>query len=139
MAKIPVGEAVLELLREEGVSHIFGIVGSAFLDILDAMYGQKDIEFVGVRHEQGAALMADGFARISGRPAACLVTNGPGVLNLTYGVASAFVAHSPMVVIAPSSSRLRHRVSISTAIPRKSSTRSHCSGPSPKPPSRSTR
>ena len=105
MAKVPVGEAVLELLREEGVSHIFGIVGSAFLDILDAMYGQKDIEFVGVRHEQGAALMADGFARISGRPAVCLVTNGPGVLNLTYGVASAFVAHSPMVVIAPSSSR----------------------------------
>jgi acetolactate synthase-1/2/3 large subunit/sulfoacetaldehyde acetyltransferase len=69
------------------------------------MYGRKDIEFIGVRHEQGAALMADGFARISGRPAVCLVTNGPGVLNLAYGVASAFVAHSPMVILAPSSSR----------------------------------
>ena len=105
MAKVTAGKAVVELLREEGVSHIFGIVGSAFLDILDAMYGRKDIDFVGVRHEQGAALMADGFARISGRPAVCLVTNGPGVLNLAYGVASAFVAHSPMVVLAPSSSR----------------------------------
>lgn len=105
MARVAAGKAVVELLREEGVSHVFGIVGSAFLDILDAMYGRKDMEYVGVRHEQGAALMADGFARISGRPAVCLVTNGPGVLNLTYGIASAFVAHSPVVVIAPSSSR----------------------------------
>lgn len=106
MAKrVGAGQAVVELLREEGVSHIFGIVGSSFLDILDAMYDRNDIEFVGVRHEQGAALMADGFARISGKPAVCMVTNGPGVLNLTYGVASAFVAHSPMVVLAPSSSR----------------------------------
>ena len=103
--RIGAGEAVIQLLREEGVSHIFGIVGSSFLDILDAMYDRDDIEFVGVRHEQGAALMADGFARIAGRPAVCMVTNGPGVLNLTYGVASAFVAHSPMVVLAPSSSR----------------------------------
>lgn len=105
MARIPAGQAVVELFREEGVSHIFGIVGSAFLDILDAIYGRSDIEFVGVRHEQGAALMADGFARVSGKPAVCLVTNGPGVLNLTYGVAAAFVAHSPMVILAPSSSR----------------------------------
>ena len=105
MARVNAGKSVVELLREEGVSHVFGIVGSAFLDILDAMYDRKDIEFVGVRHEQGAALMADGFARISGRPAVCLVTNGPGVLNLTYGIASAFVAHSPVVVLAPSSSR----------------------------------
>ena len=105
MARVAAGKAVVELLREEGVSHVFGIVGSAFLDILDAMYGRKDMEYVGVRHEQGAALMADGFARISGRPAVCLVTNGPGVLNLTYGIASAFVAHSPVVVLAPSSSR----------------------------------
>jgi len=105
MARVAAGKAVVGLLREEGVSHVFGIVGSAFLDILDAMYGRKDMEYVGVRHEQGAALMADGFARISGRPAVCLVTNGPGVLNLTYGIASAFVAHSPVVVLAPSSSR----------------------------------
>ena len=99
------GEAVIELLRQEGVSHIFGIVGSSFLDILDALYDRDDIEFIGVRHEQGAALMADGFSRISGAPSVCLVTNGPGVLNLTYGIASAYVAHSPVVVLAPSASR----------------------------------
>ncbi len=53
------GEAVVEMLRQEGVTHIFGIVGSSFLDILDPLYDRQDIEFVGVRHEQGAALMAD--------------------------------------------------------------------------------
>lgn len=99
------GEAVIEMLRQEGVSKIFGIVGSSFLDILDPLYDRTDIEFVGVRHEQGAALMADGFSRVSGAPSVCLATNGPGVLNLTYGIASAYVSHSPVVVLAPSASR----------------------------------
>jgi thiamine pyrophosphate-dependent acetolactate synthase large subunit-like protein len=103
--RMKAGEAVVELLRQEGVSKIFGIVGSSFLDILDPLYDRDDIEFVGVRHEQGAALMADGFSRISGAPSVCLATNGPGVLNLTYGIASAYVAHSPVVVLAPSASR----------------------------------
>ncbi len=99
------GEAVIELLRQEGVSHIFGIVGSSFLDILDPLYDDDSMQFIGVRHEQGAALMADGFSRISGAPSVCLATNGPGVLNLTYGIGSAYVAHSPVVVLAPSASR----------------------------------
>ena len=103
--RLKAGEAVIELLRQEGVSQIFGIVGSSFLDILDPLYDRDDIQFVGVRHEQGAALMADGYSRISGAPSVCLATNGPGVLNLTYGVASAYVAHSPVVVLAPSASR----------------------------------
>ena len=103
--RMKAGEAVVELLKQEGVTHIFGIVGSSFLDILDPLYDRDDIEFVGVRHEQGAALMADGFSRISGKPSVLLVTNGPGVLNLTFGVGSAYVAHSPMVVLAPSASR----------------------------------
>ena len=99
------GEAVIDMLRQEGVSHIFGIVGSSFLDILDPLYDDDSMQFVGVRHEQGAALMADGFSRISGAPSVCLATNGPGVLNLTYGIGSAYVAHSPVVVLAPSASR----------------------------------
>ncbi len=103
--RMKAGEAVIELLKQEGVTHIFGIVGSSFLDILDPLYDRDDIQFVGVRHEQGAALMADGFSRISGKPGVILVTNGPGVLNLTFGVGSAYVAHSPMVVLAPSASR----------------------------------
>ena len=103
--KTSVGHAVVEALRQEDVRHVFGIVGAAFLDILDAMYDRTDIQFVGVRHEQAAALMADGYARVTGRPSVCLVTNGPGVINLTYGVAAAYVAHSPMVILAPSPSR----------------------------------
>ncbi|PKB78728.1 MAG: hypothetical protein BZY88_16990 [SAR202 cluster bacterium Io17-Chloro-G9] len=99
------GEAVIEILRQEGVTHIFGIVGSSFLDILDPLYDRDDIQFVGVRHEQGAALMADGYSRISGKPSVLLVTNGPGVLNLTFGIGSSYVAHSPVVVLAPSASR----------------------------------
>ncbi len=65
------------------------------------------MQFIGVRHEPGAALMADGFSRISGAPSVCLATNGPGVLNLTYGIGSAYVAHSPVVILAPSASRER--------------------------------
>ncbi len=103
--RINAGEAVIEMLRQEGVSHIFGIVGSSFLDILDPLFDDDSMQFVGVRHEQGAALMADGFSRISGAPSVCLATNGPGVLNLTYGIGSAYVAHSPVVVLAPSASR----------------------------------
>lgn len=103
--RMKAGEAVIELLRQEGVSKIFGIVGSSFLDVLDPLYDRDDMEFVGVRHEQGAALMADGYSRIAGAPSVCLVTNGPGVLNLTYGIGSAYVAHSPVVVLAPSASR----------------------------------
>ena len=103
--KMKAGEAVIEILRQEGVSHIFGIVGSSFLDILDPLYDRSDPEFIGVRHEQGAALMADGFSRISGKPSVVLVTNGPGVLNLTFGIGSAYVAHSPVIVLAPSASR----------------------------------
>jgi acetolactate synthase-1/2/3 large subunit/sulfoacetaldehyde acetyltransferase len=73
--------------------------------VLDPLYDRDDMEFVGVRHEQGAALMADGYSRIAGAPSVCLVTNGPGVLNLTYGIGSAYVSHSPVVVLAPSASR----------------------------------
>ena len=105
MVKMNAGVAIIEMLKQEGVSHIFGIVGSSFLDILDPLYDRDDIKFIGVRHEQGAALMADGYSRISGKPSVCLVTNGPGVLNLTYGIGSAYVAHSPVVVLAPSASR----------------------------------
>jgi thiamine pyrophosphate-dependent acetolactate synthase large subunit-like protein len=103
--RIGSGEAIVEILQEENVTHLFGIVGSSFLDILDSLYDRQTIEFVGTRHEQGAALMADGYARVTGKPGVCIATNGPGVLNLTYGVGSAFISHSPVVVLAPSASR----------------------------------
>src|SRR6266699_5239 len=93
------GRAVVELLKAEGVRHIFGIVGSTFLDVLDRLYDDKSVEYINVRHEQAAAFMADGLARVTDLPGVCLVTSGPGATNLLTGVAAAYVAHSPVVVI----------------------------------------
>ena len=100
MTEMTGGQAVIELLKVEQVRHIFGIVGSTFLDVLDALYDNRSVEYVNVRHEQGAAFMADGLARVSGTPAACLVTAGPGAINLLTGIAGAYAAHSPVVAIA---------------------------------------
>src|SRR2546428_12706662 len=97
MSEVTVGRAVIELLKAEGVRYVFGIVGSTFLDVLDTLYDDKAIEYVNVRHEQAAAFMADGLARVTGLPGACLVTSGPGATNLLTGVAAAYVAHSPVV------------------------------------------
>jgi thiamine pyrophosphate-dependent acetolactate synthase large subunit-like protein len=93
------GRAVVELLKTEGVKYVFGIVGSTFLDVLDAFYDDKAVEYINVRHEQAAAFMADGLARVTDLPGVCLVTSGPGATNLLTGVAAAYVAHSPVVVL----------------------------------------
>jgi len=116
------GRAVVELLKAEQVRYIFGIVGATFLEVLDALYDDRlrataspaptvgggggpsrpptsTIEYINVRHEQAAAFMADGLARVTGLPGACLVTSGPGATNLLTGVAAAYVAHSPVVVL----------------------------------------
>ena len=93
------GRAVVELLKTEGVRHIFGIAGSTFLDVLDRLYDDQSVEYINVRHEQAAAFMADGLARVTDRPGVCLVTSGPGATNLLTGVAAAHVAHSPVVVL----------------------------------------
>ncbi len=100
MADMNSGQAVIELLKAEHIRHIFGIVGSTFLDVLDVLYDDKSIEYINVRHEQGAAFMADGMARVTGLPAVCLVTSGPGATNLLTGIASAYVGHSPVVAIS---------------------------------------
>lgn len=97
--EIQSGQAVIEILKAENVRHIFGIVGSTFLDVLDVLYDDTSIEYINVRHEQGAAFMADGLARVTGEPAVCLVTSGPGATNLLTGIAAAYVAHSPVVAI----------------------------------------
>jgi acetolactate synthase-1/2/3 large subunit/sulfoacetaldehyde acetyltransferase len=100
MPEMSAARAVVELLKAEGVRHVFGIVGATFLDVLDVLYDDKSVEYVNVRHEQGAAFMADGLARVTGAPAVCLVTSGPAATNLLTGTAAAWVAHSPVVAIA---------------------------------------
>jgi acetolactate synthase-1/2/3 large subunit/sulfoacetaldehyde acetyltransferase len=99
MRAIAGGRLVVDLLRATPVRYIFGIVGSTFLDVLDALYDDHSVEYVNVRHEQAAAFMADGLARVTGQPGVCLVTSGPGATNLLTGVAAAHVAHSPVVTL----------------------------------------
>lgn len=93
-------EAFTEALRLEGVEVMYGIVGSAFMDPLD-IFNRAGIRFVQVRHEQSAALMAEGYARAKGVPGVCIGQNGPGVTNLVTGIASAKLNHTPVVVITP--------------------------------------
>jgi sulfoacetaldehyde acetyltransferase len=98
--KMGPSEALVETLAVNGVTHVFGIVGSAFMDALD-IFPAAGIEFVPVAHEQGAIHMADGYARASGRHGVCIAQNGPGVTNFVTGVAAAYWAHSPVVFITP--------------------------------------
>src|SRR5262249_14877064 len=99
MADLTGGRALVELLKAEQVRYVFGIVGATFLDVLDALYDERQIEYINVRHEQAAAFMADGLARVTGLPGGCLVTSGPGATNLLTGIAAAYVAHSPVVAL----------------------------------------
>ena len=99
MSDLVGGRAVVDLLKAEGVRYIFGIVGATFLDVLDALYDDRSVEYINVRHEQAAAFMADGLARVTDVPGVCLVTSGPGATNLLTGIAAAHVAHSPVVVL----------------------------------------
>src|SRR5690349_11522129 len=98
--KMGPSEALVETLAANGVTHVFGIVGSAFMDALD-IFPAAGIRFVPVAHEQGAVHMADGYARASGRHGVCIAQNGPGVTNFVTGVAAAYWAHSPVVFITP--------------------------------------
>jgi sulfoacetaldehyde acetyltransferase len=98
--KMTPSEALIETLVAQGVTDIFGIVGSAYMDALD-IFPAAGIRFIPVAHEQGAVHMADGYARVSGRHGVCIAQNGPGVTNFVTGLAAAYWAHSPVVAITP--------------------------------------
>ncbi|HIG14941.1 MAG TPA: sulfoacetaldehyde acetyltransferase [Gammaproteobacteria bacterium] len=93
-------EAFVETLAAHGVTDIFGIMGSAFMDAMD-IFEPAGIRFIPVCHEQGSAHMADGYARVSGRHGVCTGQNGPGISNSVTAIAAAFWAHSPVVIITP--------------------------------------
>ena len=98
--KMTPSEAFVETLVAQGVRHVFGIVGSAYMDALD-LFDLAGIRFISVAHEQGGGHMADGYARASGRHGVCIAQNGPGITNFVTSTAAAFWAHSPVVVITP--------------------------------------
>ena len=98
--KITPSEALVEVLAAHKVEYVFGIVGSAYMDALDIFEG-AGIKFIPVAHEQGAAHMADGYARISHKHGVCIAQNGPGITNFVTAIAAAYWAHSPVVAITP--------------------------------------
>ncbi len=100
MARMTPTEAFVETLVANGVTDIFGIMGSAFMDAMD-IFAPAGIRLIPVVHEQGAAHMADGYSRATGRHGVVIGQNGPGISNCVTAVAAAYWAHSPVVMITP--------------------------------------
>ncbi|MDR2127983.1 MAG: acetolactate synthase 3 catalytic subunit [Burkholderiaceae bacterium] len=93
-------EILIRALQAEGVKHIWGYPGGAVLHIYDALFRQKTIQHILVRHEQAAVHAADGYARATGDVGVALVTSGPGVTNAVTGIATAYMDSIPLVVIS---------------------------------------
>ena len=101
--KMTGGQAAVQSLKKEKIKHVFGLIGSATMEIFDALYQEKEINFIGVRDERTGTHMADGYARASNKPGVILAgQNGPGATNLVTGIAQAAAAFSPVVSIAGS-------------------------------------
>ncbi len=90
-------EAIVKSLEEEGVKHIFGILGGAIMEVYDVLYDNKNIRHILMRHEQCAAHAAEGYARASGKVGVCMATSGPGATNLVTGIADAYIDSVPLV------------------------------------------
>jgi acetolactate synthase-1/2/3 large subunit len=98
--KLNGAQILVNSLKSEGVSHIFGYPGGAVLHIYDALNACKEMRHILVRHEQGATHACDGYARVSGKVGVALVTSGPGLTNAVTGIATAHMDSIPMVVIS---------------------------------------
>jgi acetolactate synthase-1/2/3 large subunit len=93
------GQALIEALQRAGVRTVFGVPGAGQYEAVDALYNHPNIRYISLRHEQAASYMADGYARASGEIAAVLVLPGPGIYNAAAGIATAYAASSPMLII----------------------------------------
>ena len=93
------GQALVRSLRREGIRTVFGIPGAGQYEIVDALWEADDVNYVSVRHEQATTYMADGYFRATGEPAGVVVVQGPGFFNTTAGLATAYDASSPMLVV----------------------------------------
>ncbi len=98
MAKMAGKQMVVEALKKEGVDVVFGFPGGAIIDVYDTLEKDGSIKHVLVRHEQGAAHAADGYARATGKVGVCIATSGPGATNTVTGIATAYADSIPMVV-----------------------------------------
>ena len=100
MARMTPSEAFVETMVANGVTDMFGIMGSAFMDAMD-IFAPAGIRLIPVVHEQGAGHMADGYSRVSGRHGVTIGQNGPGISNCVTAIAAAYWAHSPVVIVTP--------------------------------------
>ena len=100
MSDIQAGQAVIELLRAEGVEYVFGVTGLTTNSMVTQMYGREDIKFIDTRHEEGAILMAYGYSKSTGKPSVCMTTSGPGTINLAGGMSLALKGRAPVIAIA---------------------------------------
>ena len=99
--KLTGGQAAVKSLKKEKVKHVFGLIGSATMEMFDALYHEKKIKFIDVRDERTGTHMADGYARASNQPGVIIAgQNGPGATNLVTGLAQAKAAFSPVVSLA---------------------------------------
>ncbi len=92
-------QAIVEVLHREKVTTLFGIPGGVVIPLFDALYGDKKLNMVITKHEQGAIHAADGYARSSGKPGVCIVTSGPGATNIVTGLATAYMDSVPVVAL----------------------------------------
>lgn len=97
--KLTGSQTLLKCLVNEGVKTIFGYPGGAVLGLYDELYKQNDLNHILVRHEQSAAFMADGYARVSGKPGIVLATSGPGATNIVTGLCSAHMDSIPIIAL----------------------------------------
>ena len=100
MSEIAAGQAVIELLRAEGVEYVFGVTGLTTNSMVTQMHGREDIKFIDTRHEEGAILMAYGYSKSTGKPSVCMTTSGPGTINLAGGMSLALKGRAPVIAIA---------------------------------------
>ena len=100
MARLKGGQAVVQTLQAQGVDTVFGIISIHMMEVYDALFEQQDaIRFISARHEHGAALMADGYARVTGKPGVCFTSTGPGAANSMGGMGEAYFSSSSVLNI----------------------------------------
>ncbi|OQP05672.1 acetolactate synthase [Geobacillus sp. 46C-IIa] len=96
---LSVPQAIIECVKQERISHLFGVPGESYLPLLDALYDEPTLQFISARHEGGAAFMAEAYAKASGKPGVVLATRGVGAANLAIGVHTARQDSTPLVVL----------------------------------------
>lgn len=93
------GQSIVEVMKKEGVTKVFGVPGESYLNVLDAMYKDKEIDFISARQEGGASFMAEAYAKASGDVGVCAATRGPGATNLSIGLHTAMQDSTPLVAL----------------------------------------